>query len=172
MRRPHENTYWVEPGRLLAGEFPGAWNERDAAIRLGLYLECGVTDFIDLTVPQELDSYEALLVSVARERGTEAGYRRFSIPDMDVPEKPAIMIAILDHLDDLLTGGGVPYVHCWGGIGRTGTVVGCYLVRSGLTGEQALDRLAEMWRGVAKSSRYRTSPQTWEQFDYVRTWRE
>ena len=23
------------------------------------------------------------------------------------------------------------YVHCWGGVGRTGTVVGCYLVRQG-----------------------------------------
>ncbi|MBA3406233.1 MAG: dual specificity protein phosphatase family protein [Gemmatimonadaceae bacterium] len=30
------------------------------------------------------------------------------------------------------------YVHCWGGVGRTGTVVGCYIVRHGRTGDDAL----------------------------------
>src|SRR3712207_6971239 len=41
--------------------------------------------------------------------------------------------------------GGLPYVHCWGGIGRTGTVVGCYLVEHGMDGEQAIAAIAE-WR--------------------------
>ncbi len=26
---------------------------------------------------------------------------------------------------------GAVYVHCWGGVGRTGTVVGCWLLRHG-----------------------------------------
>ena len=42
------------------------------------------------------------------------------------------MTRILDDVDAALADGGAVYVHCWGGIGRTGTVVGCWLVRHGL----------------------------------------
>ncbi len=63
-------------------------------------------------------------------------------------------------------------MHCWGGIGRTGTVVGCYLVHRGLTGEAALARLAAWWRTVPKSALYPRSPQTDEQVAYVLGWRE
>ena len=38
------------------------------------------------------------------------------------------------------------YVHCWGGIGRTGTVVGCWLVRHGMTGDEALAEFASPGR--------------------------
>ena len=38
----------------------------------------------------------------------------------------------------LLAGGRTVYLHCRGGIGRTGTVLGCYLVRQGQTAEEAL----------------------------------
>lgn len=30
------------------------------------------------------------------------------------------------------------YLHCWGGIGRTGTIVGCWLARNGFPGKAAL----------------------------------
>ncbi|MEO8827751.1 MAG: protein-tyrosine phosphatase family protein, partial [Lapillicoccus sp.] len=39
---------------------------------------------------------------------------------------------------------GVVYVHCWGGRGRTGTVVGCLLVDDGLSFDEVIDRLAEL----------------------------
>ena len=48
-------------------------------------------------------------------------------------------------VDDALGEGRTVYVHCWGGIGRTGTVVGCWLVRHGLTGRGALDQIADWW---------------------------
>ena len=38
---------------------------------------------------------------------------------------------MLDAIDDQLENGGNVYVHCWGGKGRTGTVVGCWLIRHG-----------------------------------------
>ncbi|WP_374108489.1 hypothetical protein [Nostoc sp. XA010] len=34
----------------------------------------------------------------------------------------------LPPIDRALNGQEKVYVHCWGGIGRTGIVVGCYLV--------------------------------------------
>lgn len=170
MQRPHDNTYWASPGRLLAGEYPSAWNERDAGRRLHAYLECGVTDFLDLTCRGELPPYEHLLQEIAAELGVDARYRRIPVRDMDIPDDPGVMHEILGHLDTVVTEARVAYVHCWGGIGRTGTVVGCYFVSTGMTGDAALDRLADLWALVEKSVHYPTSPQTHEQFAYVRRW--
>ena len=170
MQRPHDNTYWIEPGRFLAGEYPGAWNDRDAGIRLASYLDCGVSDFLDLTFPEELQPYDHLLARLAEDRMMATSYRRIPVVDMDIPDEPTIMNRILDHIDAAIEKGGVIYLHCWGGIGRTGTTVGCYLVRHGLGGQDALDRLARLWPSMAKSDRYPRTPQTYEQVSYVRNW--
>jgi hypothetical protein len=80
------------------------------------------------------------------------------------------MKAILDQLDESLGAGRRIYLHCWGGIGRTGTTVGCYLVRHGLNGEQALRQLAEWWQEVPKSRIHPSSPETREQVNFVLNW--
>ncbi len=82
------------------------------------------------------------------------------------------MVDILDTIDAALEEGRTVYVHCWGGVGRTGTVVGCWLVRHGRTGEEALAQVAEWWRGVEKVWRQPESPETPEQCEYVRNWTE
>lgn len=171
MTRPHHNTYWIEPSRLLAGEYPGADRPDACAARLEQYLHCGVTDFIDLTMPGELAPYDRLLQEIAARRRTEIAYRRMPIVDMDVPRTPTEMNAILDEIEARIAAGGTVYVHCWGGIGRTGTVAGCYLVRQGLTGDAALAELARLWPQMQKSAWYQTTPQTLQQFEYVRGWR-
>jgi protein-tyrosine phosphatase len=79
---------------------------------------------------------------------------------------------ILDVIDSALDQGGVVYVHCWGGVGRTGTVVGCHLVRRGMTGDEALARVAELFKNMQKYPRRRRSPETDEQEAYVRSWTE
>lgn len=172
MRRPHHNTYWIEPSRLLAGEYPGSSESATAMARLAAYLDCGVTDFIDLTTPGELVPYESLLKNLADSRNTEIGYRRMPIVDMSVPRDHGEMKAILDEIDRRISQGGTVYVHCWGGIGRTGTVAGCYLVRQGLTGDAALAELARLWPQMQKSAWYESTPQTLEQYEYIRHWTE
>jgi protein-tyrosine phosphatase len=47
--------------------------------------------------------------------------------------------------------GRVDYVHCWGGKGRTSTVVGCLLVDDGLDYQSAIDRIAELRAGTRKA---------------------
>jgi protein tyrosine/serine phosphatase len=172
MRRPHENTYWLEPNRILAGEYPASRELAETMERLRQYLDCGITDFLDLTSPGELDSYETELAQAAAAAGIEVSYRRFPIRDMDVPENPADMTRILDEIERRVDAGGTVYVHCWGGIGRTGTVAGCYLVRHGLTGDAALHQLARLWPQMHKSGWFPTTPQTLQQFEYVRHWRD
>lgn len=169
---PHANCYWVLPGRLLAGEYPGALGAEAAHAKLARHLDAGVTFFLDLTDPADgLTPYHPLLTAEAAARQRPLTHRQLTIRDMDVPT-PAHMAVILDVLEAALAAGETVYVHCWGGIGRTGTVVGCYLVRQGLTGEQALAQLAAWWRTVAKSNRHPRSPQTDAQVAFVRQWAE
>lgn len=44
---------------------------------------------------------------------------------------PATMTAILDAIDASLAGNEPTHAHCWGGVGRTGTVIGRWLLRTG-----------------------------------------
>jgi protein-tyrosine phosphatase len=81
------------------------------------------------------------------------------------------MVAILKAIDDHLRQGRLVYLHCWGGIGRTGTVVGCWLSRQGFQGTAALDRLRQLWQACPKSA-HRMSPETHEQEQYIVHWEE
>lgn len=180
--RPHPNCYWVDPDRLsdrlLAGEYPGDRDEAEARVKLRRLLGAGRDFFLNLTEPYEagiiapLQPYDLWLADEAGALGVTAAHTRLSIPDMGLPDSPAYMARILDTLDAALTAGRKVYLHCWGGIGRTGTVVGCYLVRHGRTGDEALETLDRWWQTVPKSIWAPRSPQTDEQVAYVRAWRE
>ena len=56
---------------------------------------------------------------------------------------PEALESALDEIDGELAAGGVVYVHCWAGCGRTGVVVGSWLVRHGVPPKDALERIAE-----------------------------
>ena len=167
---PLPNTYWVEPGSLLAGEYPLTRVRGDALERLQQLRNAGVTVFIDLTEVGELQEYQSYLPELA-ERGP-IQHRRFEIPDHDLPATPDVVRRALDAIDQALANGECVYVHCRAGIGRTGTIIGCYLARHGLTGEAALKRLAQLWKKNARSREWPSSPETDKQADYVREWRE
>ena len=64
----------------------------------------------------------------------------------------------------------VIYLHCYGGKGRTGTVVGCFLVEQGFTGEEALEQI-EALRGE-KLMKDGPSPETDAQRAMVIDWRK
>ncbi len=169
-RRPIANCYWVVPGRFLAGEYPGALDGVDARQKVRRFLEAGVTFFLDLTTEDEWIPYEPCLREEAARRGVSVEHRRMPIRDLSVPP-PAEMVNILNTIDRAIVSGHTVYLHCWGGIGRTGTVVGCYLTRHGHHGQSALDELTRLWKVMEKSA-WRISPETDEQKEFVRNWRE
>jgi hypothetical protein len=156
-------------GRFLAGEYPSAKGETEAAAKITRYLDAGVTFFLDLTEVNEygLRQYAAEARRQGMARGMEVTHQRLPIPDMDIPPA-SFMEVILNKLDRALAEGHTVYVHCYGGIGRTGTVVGCWLARHGLDGEAALRRIAA-WRAGTPDGR-RTSPETHAQREMVRHW--
>lgn len=170
---PIPNSYWVRAGRFAAGEYPGEQDPRDAAAKVGTLLEAGIDHFIDLTEERDwLEPYERIAYEQARAMGRTVRYERHPIRDMSVPRNAGEMAAILDAIEGALDRGSTVYVHCWGGIGRTGTVVGCWLVRDGLSGAGALQQIAVWWQHVEKRPRCPVSPQTREQHAFVRNWTE
>lgn len=175
---PYANWYPVAEW-LVAGEYPGAKHGFSARVRLDAFLDAGITAFIDLTEAGEwqrdgrVQPYDAILSSLADDRGVSVSYQRFPIPDVGVPGCHEDMRVILDAMDAARLSGHGVYVHCYGGVGRTGTVVGCHLVRSlGLDGGQALAELQRLWRRNQRSARSPRSPETAEQENFVRYWRE
>lgn len=145
----------IEPGRLIAGRHPCALGPENASLELRELAASGVTLFLDLTRRGELEPYAALVTEPAR-------YVNRPIRDFSTPTREAL-VAILDEIDTELGAGGVVYVHCWAGCGRTGVVVGSWLVRHGVEPGEALRRIAEA-RGLG-------CPQTLEQRVFVLDWR-
>jgi protein-tyrosine phosphatase len=90
---------------------------------------------------------------------------------MGVPTSRGEMRAVLACIRQALAAGETTYVHCWGGIGRTGTVVGCWLVESGLEPEAALATLQQRFFRMPKAHFFGASPQTDVQFEWVRAWK-
>jgi hypothetical protein len=164
---PIPDAYWVVPGHLLAGEYPGAKDAAAARRKLRLFLDAGFTFFLDLTVEGELAPYAPALLEEAAARHMAVEHCRMPIPDLSTPQ-PAEVIRILDTVDAAIAASRRVYVHCWGGIGRTGTIVGCYLVRHGLTGDQALAEIARRRQGTPDESR--VAPETHDQRERVRNW--
>jgi len=168
---PIIESYWVEEDRFLAGEYPGSFDPEQARRRMDAFLESGIRTFIDLTQPHELVPYEPILKEEARIYEYATSYHRFAIRDHGIPSVQG-MTLILDTIDAAIENGSPVYVHCWGGVGRTGTVVGCYLVRHGLSPKKALERVDALYKTRPRDYFLVRSPETDEQAEFVRKWRE
>jgi ADP-ribosylglycohydrolase len=153
----------VVPDRLLAGEYPLGFSAAGGAVQLQQLLEAGIDSFINLTQPGESAAYERLLPD-------SVNYHSLPLRDHDVPQASQQMRAILSALRGELRAGRCVYVHCRAGIGRTGTVIGCYLIEQGLSAEAALTELNRLWRQNALSKIWGSVPETEAQRDYVLRW--
>ncbi len=178
IRRPIENSYVVPHTQLIAGEYPGSPPDHSVQVRntkLSAFLDAGITAIIDLTAPKDrLAPYDPALREMAKGRGIELRYEAFPIPDINVCDDKQ-MCRVLDAIDEHLAAKRIVYVHCWGGVGRTGTVVGCWLVRHGKMGEEALAEVSRLFATVSADKRRRHpegSPQTAKQREMVEEWPE
>ncbi|TFK23723.1 dual specificity protein phosphatase [Coprinopsis marcescibilis] len=168
--RPLPNSYWATP-LLVACEYP--WTPKDPNNpKLDDLLRVGVRTFIDLTEDGELLPYEDILCKRAGLLGIDPStieYHRFPIRDRSLPNSIDFMDQVFITLRLNEQRGRVSAIHCRGGIGRTGVVVGCWLVESGAacSGEEALRIIDAEWRSVEKCNRYPHSPETGPQFDFV-----
>lgn len=144
------HAWWVVPGRLLAGEYPGDKKPWRAALKIRTLIAAGVDSFVDLTEAGELTWGGAPMVRY--DDRLPARYVRFPIPDRSAIDD-AGYDQILSHIRAEMRDGRVVYLHCWGGKGRTATVVGSWLIaHDGLDYPQVLARLATLRTGTRKAS--------------------
>ena len=170
--KPISTSYWVLPGQFLAGAYP-ALNDDELGTRqrLTAFLKAGFDTFIDLTCEDDRPAYLQVLQEQAGACDRQVYHRRFSFPDFDVPT-PQAMTAALDAIDAALAEGHQVYLHCVGGIGRTGTTVGCYLIRHGMDPVEALLLLGKLYQDAAQSYFAPHSPETEEQARFILNWKE
>jgi protein-tyrosine phosphatase len=163
-RQPWARAWWVDE-HLIGGAYPGALTPADAEKKVNAIVAAGVTLFLDLTEEiDRLEPYEHLIHAVDR----DPRVRRVALPVRDLtPPSPEQVREALALIDEEAEAGGVTYVHCWGGIGRTGSIIGCYLART-MGGEAALERLRELRAGSGDS--HRQAPETEAQRALVRGW--
>ena len=174
---PFSQSYWVEPGRFLAGAYPGATDPLEMTAKLTGLVTLGVDMVINLMEATEQDSagkpyvsYMGELKKLARQQDYDLEILRFPVRDLHVPTRNSLR-NILDTIDQNLAGGGRVYVHCAGGRGRTGTVVGCYLMRRG---RATPDNVLEMISALRNSNGALSGPalETPKQEHVVLTWKE
>jgi len=168
MTIPIPDCYWVVEKRFLAGEYPGASDPGKARAKLERFVAHGVSLFIDLTEERELNPYAALAKEAGKTRGKAVEHERFPIRDLSIPTEEE-MRAILARIRTALDAGETCYVHCWGGVGRTGTVVGCWLVQeTGVSAQEAIAKIAQMRCDTPDG--WKRSPETDEQRAFIARW--
>lgn len=151
---PHDSVlhaYWAEPGRLLAGEYPGSRDPELAVRKIAFLIDAGIHTIVDLTTADEgLSPYVRLLRDAEKATGRPVRYMPRPVPDMRILNQAGYDL-ILEDIAEALADGDTVYVHCWKGIGRTGTVIGCRLIDAGLTYPSAISRIAQLRAGTRKA---------------------
>ncbi len=166
---PFERSYWIIKGQLLAGGIPAAPEPERAVSRVKALMDVGVDAIINLMEEDECDyngnpffDYAPHLID------NKIKVYRFPIRDMAIPS-PIQMSRILAQVDDCINNNKVVYVHCWGGLGRTGTVIGCYLIKKKIADTSSvLDMIIELKKDSGLSNF--ESPQTEDQRTFVLEW--
>ncbi len=168
---PTRRSFWVVEDRIAGGAYPGKKGKHDDPNNpkaLRELLAAGIDVFINLTqdfpggTDQHLRHYD---------QGAEgkAIIERHPIVDNSIPAFET-MEEIIDSMNKHLQEGRNVYVHCWGGSGRTGTALGCWLVDNKLvTEETVLDTLYELRRGDLDGG-HKDIPQTIEQAEFIFDW--
>lgn len=119
------NFNWIEEGKILAGSMPTGGED------LITLKNMGVTHILSLT-RRHLNECE----SIAQ---VSAEFDIFHCPivDANIPDDTTALKAV-DYMDQCYQAGRPFYLHCRGGVGRTGLLLDAYYIwRRGLTVESA-----------------------------------
>jgi hypothetical protein len=174
---PFERSYWVVPGKFLAGAYPGDPDPERAEEKLRGLLAAGIRCILDLTAEGDRNRYGRVLVPYRDLMGKAAAaekckvdYHSKTITDVDIPSREE-MVEMLDIIDGAIGSDRPVYVHCLGGIGRTGTVVGCWLARHGAAkGQAVIELIRKLRRNEGQA--HIDSPETARQRRFVCEWKE
>lgn len=133
------------PGR---GEWAGSWDLAEDLV--SLRDDHRTSRLVCLLEPQEMArlGLEELLAEAARLGLDPVGC---PIPDGAAPPNPADMDRIVDTVLAPLRTGQSVFLHCWAGLGRTGTVAACCLIALGRNPAEALAAVRRVRPGAVES---------------------
>jgi len=174
---PFNRSYWVIPGKLMAGSYPGSKDKTEAKQKLKDLIASGIRHVISLMEPDEFDhsgnpftSYVDQMEAIAKSMKINVTFDLLSIKDLSIPSVRE-MVRILNQIDICMEYNKPVYIHCWGGRGRTGTVVGCYLARHRHASERdIIDMISGLRKNVEDWNM--PSPETKQQVDMIVSWNE
>jgi protein-tyrosine phosphatase len=140
-------SYEIIKDKFYAGEYPRNPDEESSITKIQGFINFGITDFIDLTMGKDeyLTPYTQMLPS-------GISYNRFAIRDVHFPETFAYLQTILQFIEQKIAGSGKVYVHCLGGVDRTGVIVASWFVYNGLLPDDAMAEYKRRWATNPKSA--------------------
>lgn len=135
--RPGRIGLTILPGkRGISSRYPGRVYQRDLDDDVAALVRAGVRRLVLLVEDHELTRWsDPEIVGRGAAGGVEV--LRYPIPDGQPPTGVDQLTAILDAIREGRLHGDVA-VACMGGVGRTGTVVACALVDTGLSADDAI----------------------------------
>lgn len=148
------NGPWPAKLALSARPRGGDWLHDEIAN----WKRSGIDVIVSLLTPEEerdLDLNEE--EKEAKKQGIE--FISFAIADRQVPKSDAKFRMALEKLNERLSAGRNVLIHCRQGVGRTGLVASCLLIKNGMSPGAALE--------AASSARGISVPETIEQRDWI-----
>jgi protein-tyrosine phosphatase len=144
------------PGRLGLTRAPGRWAEGrnvDSDVRLREDLDALATVHGAKVLVTLLERAEIAEVGDLGSEARRSGVRwvHFPIPDMWVPSDIAATRRLVRQVLRALEGGEDVVVHCWGGLGRAGTIAACCLVSHGCEPRRAIAIVRSTRPGAVQS---------------------
>ncbi len=154
-----KDVHWLDgtwPGKLAVGPRPrsGDWLKDDIAKWKRAHIDSVLSL---LTVDEEADLHLRNEGSEIRSQGMD--FTSLPIPDRQIPRSEEKWSKVLDQVDRELSAGKNVLVHCRQGIGRSGMVAACLLVKKGMSPSAAVESVSAA-RGVPV-------PETAEQRDWI-----
>jgi protein-tyrosine phosphatase len=166
---PFERSYWVLPNRFIVGEIPASMKEDETMAKLNGLIKVNVNVVINLMEEDEKNYENKSFYDYApylNKHNVET--HRIPIKDLSIPTIDT-MRKILSIVQDSIRLKKVVYLHCWGGVGRTGTAVGCFLLNNSLASkDNVLETINYLKRTTSIDKRQ--SPETEEQRKFLMEW--
>ncbi len=143
------------PGRLGMTRAPGAWwpgRHLDLEVRLRDDLDALVEDHRAKLLVTLLERRELAQLGGLSRAARQVGlaWVHFPIPDMGVPADLAATRGLVGRIVATLDRGENVVVHCWAGLGRTGTIAACCLVTRGVPPARAIELARAARRGAVQ----------------------
>lgn len=135
-----QNFSWILKGRLAGFGLTAAGDEL-TPVHLDFLLSQGVGAVVSLA---ERPTSQAVVASA------KIRYLHLPVPDMEPPTPEQV-----DRFVEFVNAAGLEglgaAVHCRAGLGRTGTMLACYLVTQGATAEEALEQVRRQRPGSVET---------------------